>query len=160
MYLLSIFTVIATSYCPESVWKSRKWKWNGNWKWKLETEMEAKHTPKYTLFSSGLMSSVLFHYSCILLSYGYMTGFMSLCFVITYLVWLTRHVVVTLHSIGQFVIHIYMCILPPQLTYRHQLDTHTCRHKVCLVDACMSTQLNLVEPLSRRGKQAYREGSS
>ena len=41
------------------------------------------------------MSSVLFHYSCILLSYGYMTGFMSLfftlvlCFVITYLVWLT-----------------------------------------------------------------------
>ena len=57
--------------------------------------MEAKHTPKYTLFSSGLMSSVLFHYSCILLSYGYMTGFMSLCFtlvlcfVITYLVWLT-----------------------------------------------------------------------
>ena len=118
------------------------------------------HTKIHTVFS------VLFHYSCILLSYGYMTGFMSscftlvLCFVITYLVWLTRHVVVTLHFIGQFVIHIYMCILPPQLTYRHQPDTHTCRHKVCLVDACMSTQLNLLEPLSRRGKQAYREGSS
>ena len=135
---------------------------NGNWrqKWKQST-YENTHC-----FLQGLMSSVLFHYSCILLSYGYMTGFMSLCFtlvlcfVITYLVWLTRHVVVTLHSIGQFVIHIYMCILPPQLTYRHQPDTHTCRHKVCLVDACMSTQLNLLEPLSRRGKQAYREGSS
>ena len=65
--------------------------------WKLETEMNAPITD--AMFSSQTPSSVLchWHYSRILLSNGYMTGFMSLyfaftlvlCFVITYSVWLT-----------------------------------------------------------------------
>ena len=53
------------------------WKWklemeigNGNWKWKLETEMRAKNAPCF-------LHSVLSHYSCIVLSNGYATGFTS-----------------------------------------------------------------------------------
>ena len=66
-------------------------------KWKLETEWKQNTHQNTHRFLQGLMSSVLCHYSCILLSNGYMTGFISLCFaftlvlcfVITYLVWLT-----------------------------------------------------------------------
>ena len=62
---------------------------NGNWKWKLETEMGTKNAP---ITGAMFLHSVLSHYSSILLSNGYRTGFMShmcfaftpvLCFVIT-----------------------------------------------------------------------------
>ena len=44
---------------------------NGNWKWKLEMEIAAK------MHQSLVLHSVLSHYSCIVLSNGYMIGFTS-----------------------------------------------------------------------------------
>ena len=51
---------------------------NGNWEWKLETEMGTNDAPiTGAVFSSQTPSGVLCHYSCILVSNDYMTGFMS-----------------------------------------------------------------------------------
>ena len=51
---------------------------NGNWKWKLETKMGATNAPiTDAMFSSRTPSGVLCHSSCILVSSGYMIGFMS-----------------------------------------------------------------------------------
>ena len=47
---------------------------NGNWKWKLETEMWTK---KHQSLVQCFLHSVLSHYSCIVLTNGYRTGFMS-----------------------------------------------------------------------------------
>ena len=48
---------------------------NGNWKWKLEMEMGTTNAP--ITFTSRTSSAVLCHSSRILVSSGYMTGFMS-----------------------------------------------------------------------------------
>ena len=45
-----------------------------NWTWKLETEMGTKNVP---ITGEKFLYSVLSHYSSILLSIGYGTGFMS-----------------------------------------------------------------------------------
>ena len=83
------------------IWKSKKWKGNRNWRKKLEMEIGNGNGNKKNAPITGEMFlySVLSHYSSILLSNGYGTGFMSrafaftpvLCFVITafFLVWMS-----------------------------------------------------------------------
>ena len=50
---------------------------NGNWKRKLGEFGTKTHQSLVQCFLHGLKSSVFCHYSCILLSNGYMNGFMS-----------------------------------------------------------------------------------